>query len=41
MPVKSKLSEIMGTEDDYAERLAKYNAAAEDACLYSNGRYTE
>lgn len=30
-PVKSKLSEIMGTEDDYAERLAKYNAAAEDA----------
>lgn len=31
MPVKSKLSEIMGTEDDYAERLAKYNAAAEDA----------
>lgn len=30
-PVKSKLSSMMGTEDDYDERLAKYEAAAKDA----------
>lgn len=30
-PVKSKLSSMMGTEDDYNERLAKYEAAAKDA----------
>ena len=30
-PVKSQLSSMMGTEDDYEERLAKYKAAAQDA----------
>lgn len=30
-PVKSKLSSMMGIEDDYNERLAKYEAAAKDA----------